>query len=273
VLDTVFNPKKLLRRQKEEISDILAIVPPMVKPLVYLGNLDKSYRMPDIVFYAGAQCNELLLAKFENAFNTTLYTIYGTTETGAITTDFAHQVICEGVGKPLKNVEVEVKKQERYSDMGKGIGEIFVKSTSMMQGYAEHWHCEKNIKYWPTGDIGFIDEQGNIHLTGRKNDIINLGGMKVDPREVEKILLEHPLIHDAVVYSGILDDSSDIIQAAICVNEHELEAKTIRKYCYKHLNSYKVPRKYHFVSEIPRSPSGKCLKRYLPGFLEAKNSV
>ncbi len=210
VLDTAFNPKRILRREKEEPSDILAIVPPMAKALVHIGGSDPSRRMAKAVFYAGAPCDDGLARQLETTFDTKLFAIYGTTETGAITSNYRGDAQrLPGVGPPLKNVDVEIRNRGGYADLGDWVGEIYVKSTSMMQGYVKDVDKHKAIDYWSTGDIGFADEHRSVIIVGRIKDVINLGGMKVDPFEVEKVLVAHPGVKDAAVYPGVKGEGGE----------------------------------------------------------------
>jgi long-chain acyl-CoA synthetase len=269
VLDTAFNPKRILRREKEEPSDILAIVPPMAKTLVHIGGSDPSRRMAKAVFYAGAPCDDELARQLETTFDTKLFAVYGTTETGAITSSYRGDVQkLPAVGMPLKNVEVEIRNRGRYAGLGDGVGEIYVKSTSMMQGYVKDMSKAEPIDYWSTGDIGFADEHGNVTIVGRIKDVINLGGMKVDPFEVEKTLLAHPGVKDAAVYPGVKRGGDEFVQAAIQTQEGGIHLPELRTHCLKLLTAYKVPGVFHVVDEIPRTPSGKCLKMRCPGFPE-----
>jgi long-chain acyl-CoA synthetase len=267
VLDTAFNPKRILRREKEAPSDILAIVPPMAKALVRVGSLDPSRGIPKAVFYAGAPCADGLAREFEAAFDTTLFSIYGTTETGAITSSYrAGGERLPGTGTPLKTVAVEMRNCDGYADLGGGVGEIWVKSTSMMQGYVREVPGAEVGGYWSTGDIGFMDGCGNVTIVGRTKDVINLGGMKVDPSEVEKVLLDHPSVEDAAVYAGLRRDGDEFVQAAVQVRGRGIDAAELKSYCARMLTAYKVPAVFHFVEGVPRSPSGKCLKVRCPGF-------
>jgi len=123
-------------------------------------------------------------------------------------------------------------------------------------------------EYWNSGDIGFFDQLNNLHLIGRIKDIINVGGNKVDPKEVEEVLVKHPEIEDAVVYPGLVENGKEIVQAAICATDKNLNSRELNKYCFRNLAEYKIPVKFHYVDIIPRTPSGKCLKIQLPDYPE-----
>lgn len=265
VLAPAFNPKKVLRREKETLSNILTIVPPMAKPLIHLKQADPAYRLPKIIFYAGTRCDQMDIKEMEQLFETTVYTIYGSTETGAITSNYGKNKKASGVGSALNNVCLEIRNKEKYSNPQKEAGEIFVKSSSMMQSYY-HKASEEKIEYFSTGDIGYMDGEGNVHLIGRSKDIINVGGIKVDPVEIENVLLSYPGISDCAVYPGKSPSNDEIILAALVLDRPDSLLTDIKKFCFENLSSYKIPYTFCTVKEIPRTASGKCKKVHLPGF-------
>ncbi|MBI2435153.1 MAG: acyl--CoA ligase [Candidatus Hydrogenedentes bacterium] len=266
VLDPVFNPKRVLRREVERPSNILALVPPMARALARLAARETPPRLARHTFYAGAPCPRDVMEEFRGVFGAELYAIYGTTETGAISTSYDGSARLAGVGKPLRNVEVQVRHAEHYAALRQGAGEIAVRSTSMMQGYLHDGAVEAPGDAWPTQDIGYFDGTGALSLIGRVRDIINLGGMKVDPVQVESVLRGHPAVLDAAVYPGLHPDATEFVQAAVQVNNAGVDEVTLRAYCLEQLDAYKTPLRFHFVAEIPRTPSGKCLKIQCPEF-------
>jgi long-chain acyl-CoA synthetase len=264
ILYPSFNPRILLKKLKIAQGDILTVVPPMLGTLITMAE-ESSYKMPKAVFFSGAPCKESSIINFQKTFNTRLYQMYGTTETGAITTSYSRDDIINAVGRPLKNMDVKICNCEKYTDMGQGIGEIHIKSSAMMDDYT-HGNIEIP-EYWNSNDIGFFDERNNLHLVGRIKDIINVGGNKVDPKEVEEVLMKYPGIIDAVVYPGIVNDEKEFVQAAMCTNT-EINSRELNIFCFKNLVDYKIPVKFHVVNNIPRTPSGKCLKVNLPDYPE-----
>ena len=101
--------------------------------------------------------------------------------------------------------------------IGEGVGEVLVKASSMMQGYLRDLPDLQPIDTWPTGDLGVFDGEQSLSLVGRIKDIINLGGMKVDPAEVEHVLLAHACVADAAVYPGFRPNGDEFVQAAVKV--------------------------------------------------------
>jgi len=268
ILDPEFNPKRILKEETKETSDILCVVPPMLKSLIHLKRNNSQYTLPPIVFFAGMGCSPSLADEFERAFGSHLYAILGTTETGSIASSYNHGVKGAGVGKVLPNVKVELRNQNQYNDIDGNIGELYIQSTAMMQRYVDD-PVDRNIEFFPTGDLAFFDNNENLHLVGRIRDIINVGGIKVDPAEVEYILLKHPAIQDAAVYSGVSQDNQEIVLAAIVTNQ-TLSEMDVLSYCHMHTSHYKVPVQLYFLESIPRTASGKCLRLQLPGYHQNK---
>lgn len=269
IIAPVFNPKRLLHRERSNPADILMLVPPMLQSLSYFKEIDSSYTLPKSVFYAGTKCTDIIKEKFEKLYDSSLYTIYGTTETGGITTSYAPALQLKGVGRNLNNVSIAIKNKERYSELTEGIGEVFIRSTSMMNMYLDDNEERSFIDYYPTNDIGYIDNNEQLILVGRVKDIINVNGIKVDPAQVEKVLLEYKDVVDAVVYPGASDDGSEVVSAAICCSSSKPDLSELKEFCYKQLASYKVPVIFNILEELPRTASGKCLKVKLPGYYKS----
>lgn len=264
IIDTGFNPKKVLKEETGGLSDILCLVPPMLEALIYLKQMDPSLKLPQSVYYAGTMCAASLVSRFEAAFDSKLYAILGSTETGAIACSNRNNKKAKGVGRILNNVDVLIKNKSRYRDLGNQVGELYVKSTSMMQRYCDDNFSEA-IDYFPTGDLAKLDQDGDLHMIGRIKDIINIGGIKVDPVEVERVLLKYEGVQDAVVYPGCAGNGNEIVLAAVSVHKDFKESDMI-SFCAKYLNSYKIPEAITLLKDIPRTASGKCTKTKLPGY-------
>lgn len=260
----VFNPRLLFRNFNHNHTDILAIVPSMVKVFVQASHRNQA-SMPKHVFTAGARCDNQIRAEFKKHFDAELYQIYGTTETGGISTTYSRTGSLSGVGRPLQNVLLSLSSDIDYSEIRDGAGELIVTSTSMMNGYLGQESAIPDS--WPTQDIAYYSLDNSLHLVGRVDEIINVNGQKLDPLEVENVLLSHAGIEDAVVYAGINDENNEFAQAAVVKNGNfDFDDRELRRFCYERLASHKVPVIYHFLPEIRRSPSGKCLKVLLPDF-------
>ncbi len=145
-----------------------------------------------------------------------------------------------------------------------GTGELAIRGPNVMTGYADN--PEANARafcngWFRTGDQGFRDADGYYTITGRLKELINRGGEKISPREVDEALLEHPAVSQAVAFAvphGMLGE--DVAAAVVLQDGMRLTQRQLREFAAERLAAYKVPRTVVFVDAIPKGPSGK-LKR------------
>lgn len=162
---------------------------------------------------------------------------YGLTETGS------------GVvynGKPLNSVEIEIRD-----------GEVHVRGPMLLRCYRDGTSPLTSDGWLPTGDLGFLRDDGSLHVEGRRGDVINTGGEKVWPDDVERQLIQHPDIHDVAV-TGLPDNEWGQIVAAFVVSARpNLSLDEIRAHCRAQLPSYALPKQLELVEAIPRTSLGK----------------
>jgi long-chain acyl-CoA synthetase len=110
--------------------------------------------------------------------------------------------------------------------------------------------------WYVTGDLGKQDERGRLYLTGRKPILINVGGKKVNPLEVEEVLLSHPQVRDVVVFASDIDSGSQSVCASVVV-EGPVTKDSLVAFCRSRLAPFKVPRAISFLTDLPRTSLGK----------------
>ena len=143
-------------------------------------------------------------------------------------------------------------------------GEVVIRGANVMAGYADN--PEANARafhggWFRTGDQGFRDSDGYFTITGRLKELINRGGEKISPREIDEALLEHPAVAQAVAFAVPHPKLGEEVGAAVVLEEGaELTKRALGQFAAERLASYKVPRVVSFVAAIPKGPSGK-LKR------------
>ena len=164
------------------------------------------------------------------------------------------------VGKPLPGVSIRLSEGDH--------GEILVKAPTLFAGY---WRDEENTRasftsdgYFKTGDLAERADDGYYTLQGRKIDLIISGGFNVYPREIEALLKEQPGVADAVVV-GVADPVRGELPAAFLVADPDAPAdvEALRAACRANLASYKTPRDFRFVKELPRNALGKVQRHRL----------
>jgi long-chain acyl-CoA synthetase len=118
--------------------------------------------------------------------------------------------------------------------------------------------------WFHSGDVGYMDEDGYVFIVDRTKDMINSAGFKIWPREVEEVLYQHPAIGECAVYGAPDLLKGEVAYAAIVLARGaEVSAADLEAYCRARLATYKIPRQFEFVSALPKSATGKILKREL----------
>ncbi|MCP4214684.1 MAG: acyl--CoA ligase [bacterium] len=221
-----------------------------------------------IAFSAGAKLGREVFDNFRKRFGIRIKQQYGSTETGTMALCRDHFEDFDSVGQPLPGRCFDIVDEQNQSLAPGEEGEIIIKSPGNTEGYSNRpdFNLEKFREGWYyTGDIGHLDKAGNLFITGRKSFFINVAGLKVDPFEVEQTLLSMPVIKECAVVAKLADAKhSEIIKAYIVANDNEvIDINLIGKYCKDRLADYKVPKEIESVEELPRSPTGKILMKYL----------
>lgn len=162
------------------------------------------------------------------------------------------------VGQPLFNVLTQVKPAEQDGTFG----EILVKGPNVMVGYYKEESSPIKNGWLETGDIGYIDSNDFIYITGRKKNIIICSGMNIHAEEVEDVIYRHPKVAEAVVY-GISDHAhGEVPIADIVVKSNEaLSEDEMRAFCSAYLSEFKVPVKFNFVNALQRTYNGKIARK------------
>jgi long-chain acyl-CoA synthetase len=198
------------------------------------------------------------------------FVAYATTEAGISANPIEAPAAwrLDSPGIPVSDVEVRVVDIESHHDCPLGeSGELIVRGPSMMLGYlpeADNAEAFLPGGWFRTGDIGWMEPEGWIHLTDRSKEMIKVSGFQVAPAEIEQLLFTHPAIADCAVY-GLPDDrQGEIPKAAVVVAPGaSLNEEDVMAYVAERLATYKHLRAVAFVAEIPRNPAGKVLRRTL----------
>lgn len=190
--------------------------------------------------------------------NTRLYNTYASTETGIVCTyDYNHNPCVAGcTGRPMRNSAVSITSE----------GTIACSGATLMSGYLADERLTASVLHdgtMFTNDLGLIDGDGNLHIKGRNSDVMNLGGYKVSPLEVEDAAMSFPPIADCVCFlahSPVFGDSIKLVYAAkdgVDVSKRELARHIAAK-----MEKYKVPRMYEQVPAIRHTYNGKLDRKY-----------
>jgi long-chain acyl-CoA synthetase len=219
-----------------------------------------------------------LIEQFREKFGVTLMEGFGLTETApivALSMPWAHKA--GSVGQVIPNVQVKTVAEDG-SDVPVGTdgGEVWIKGDCVMKGYYNKPDLTAEVitpdGWFKTGDIGRIDEEGYLYITGRKKDMIIMAGEKVFPREIEDAIKQHPAVL-LVAVIGAKDEKRGEMPVAFVQLKPEAGAEgsgiakptenEIRSWVRERIAPYKTPRDVYFMEALPLGPTGKVLKREL----------
>ena len=170
-------------------------------------------------------------------------------------------------GIPLDVAEVKIfDDNDKELPPGK-VGELVVKSPCLLKGYHNRPDADKEAfrnGWFHTGDLGYRDEDNYFFIVDRKKHIIIKGGENISPKAVEDVLNKHPAVNEAAVL-GIPDKIyGEEVKAFIVLNKgKKASEEELIAHCKKHLHSFQCPKYVEFTAEIPKTPSGKVMKRKL----------
>jgi long-chain acyl-CoA synthetase len=219
---------------------------------------------------AGSPMPVRVYDQFLAEFKIPIGQIYGTSEFGSVfyNSPSISPFDPASVGRPLEGVEVRIIHLERPDidePMQSGqVGEVAIRSPSMMSQYLDAQEGPDGQGFLRTGDIGSVDEQGVLRLSGRVKLLIDVGAQKVNPLEVEAIIALHPSVSEAVVVALPFSDTADRLKAIVLAREGQsVDIAQLRVYLREHLIAYKIPRIIEVREALPRSPAGKILRSLL----------
>ena len=242
-------------------------------PSIYVALLNLELARDDLAsirywFSAAATMPQEISRQWSERFGRPIYEGYGLTETSpfaAYNHDFQHKF--GSVGTAIENFELRIV-DEAAEEVPRGsIGEIAIKGPGVMLGY---WGRPDDSKaairdgWFHSGDVGSMDDQGYVFIVDRVKDMINRSGFKIWPAEVEQLLYRHPAVREVAVY-GVPDAiNGEAVAAAIVLKSGATAtAEEVVAYCRARGAVYKAPSRVDFVAELPKSATGKILKRVL----------
>jgi len=265
-----FDALPALQAIEAERVTLFAGVPSMFAWLTAL----KAERVPDtsslrLCISGGAPLPTEIIEPFEARYGSCLLEGYGPTEASPVVScNRARDTRRIGsVGPPLPGVEVQIQDDEGRQIPAGEVGEICVRGANVMQGY---WHAPEQTAetmragWLLTGDLGRVDDQGYIYIVDRKKDLIIVGGLNVYPREVENVLRELPEVRDCAAIGVKSAMQGERVKAFVELHEGQgLDEERALTHCHERLARYKVPRSIEVIATLPRSATGKVLKREL----------
>ena len=279
ILVSEFVPDAVLDVLERERATNAVLVPTMLQLLTAVpGAASRDYSALRSIAYGASPITTPVLKAALRTFRCSFYGVYGLTEsTGGVLQldpddhdpDGPREHLLRSAGKPLPWVELQIADPETGRKLGpREVGEVWLRAPNVMAGYFDR--PEETAAALPgggwlrTGDGGYLDEEGYLFLTDRIKDMIVSGGENVYPIEVEEALAQHADVVEAAVL-GVPDERwGEAVKALVVVRRgSSLEPEELIAFARERLAGYKLPRSIGFVEELPRTPSGKVLKREL----------
>lgn len=206
-------------------------------------------------------------AAFEKRFGAHILDGYGLTETtGAATGRSVHHPFKEGsVGRAVPGTSIAILNADRVPVPVGEVGEVAIDGPGVMREYLDKPDATEAVRagrWFLTGDLGRMDEEGDLWIVGRLKDLIIRGGYNVYPTEIEEVLYSHPAVLECAVM-GIPDERlGEEVAAVLVLGEgRTIDASEMRAWLSERLAAYKLPRVYQIVPNLPRGTTGKILKR------------
>jgi len=266
-----FSPVGTIKAIREHKASLMFGTPSMFGAILRLKDASADDFKQMYALISGAEPLPATLREaFKQRFNTPILEGYGLSETSpAVSLNTPHVQKAGSVGKPLPSVHVKITDDDGKALPTGQIGEIWLKGPMIMKGYHNLPEETSNVLtadgYFKTGDLGRMDEDGFLHITGRKKEMIIVAGEKAFPREIEDVLLRHPTVAEAAVVGKKDPGRGEVVVAFVVPREGQTpKPDELRDFSRQQgLAQWKVPREVRVVPELPRSPTGKVLKRML----------
>lgn len=266
-----FIPANVLRSLAEDRVTVFAGVPSMYTVLVNMDIPEGKYDLSHLrlCISGGSSMPVEILNRVENKFKVRITEGYGLSETSPVVTMNPPTEARKpgSIGIAIPGVEVKIFDDQNRELGVDQVGEIVIQGPNVMKGYynlPEATEQAFRSGWFHSGDVGKIDQDGFVYIVDRKKDLVIVGGLNVYPREVEEVLYTHPAVAEAAVI-GVPDElRGEAVKAVVALKQgQEATEKELIKYCRDRLATYKVPRYLEFRDALPKTGTGKILKRAL----------
>ena len=268
-----FDPESAFALMAKHGCTVFAGVPTMYFALLHFPGADK-YDLTKLRYCAsgGAAMPVEVMTAFDKKYGVNIIEGYGLSETSPVasfnTLDAPKKP--GSIGRPIWGIEFKLTDDQGRTIEGAGIpGEICVRGHNIMKGYYKKPEANaESIKdgWFTTGDVAQRDEDGYYFIVDRKKDMIIRGGFNVYPREIEEVLYAHPAVLEAAVLGIPHESHGEEVRAVIALKPGQnVTAEEIIAYCKERLAAYKYPRVVDFLPTLPKTATGKILKRELKG--------
>jgi long-chain acyl-CoA synthetase len=264
-----FDAGRVLQTIERERITVFEAVPTMYVALLHHPGRERfDVSTLRLCVSGGAALPVEVLRGFESAFECTVLEGYGLSETSPVASfSQADRERKPGsIGTPVEGVEMKVVDENRNEVPAGEVGEIAIRGPNVMKGYWNRPDATAEAidadGWFYTGDLARVDEDGYFFIVDRKKDMIIRGGYNIYPREIEEVFYEHPAVLEAAVIGVPHAQLGEEVAAAVTLRPGaHVTAGELRDYVKGQVAAYKYPRHVWFADELPKSASGKILKR------------
>lgn len=250
---------------------ILPGVPSIFEMLATLGDGRRRFPTLRLAYSAGASLPMSVLTRCRDNLRLRVGQLYGSSEVGSVTFNDPHGSghDATSAGRPMSGVRIRIvdpKSQDLGHPLPTGVeGEVAIHAPSMLHAYVGQSESPLRDEYFLTGDLGRLDADGAMTITGRIKLLIDVGALKVNPHEVELALLRHRGVRECVVMPLPVTDTISRVRALVVPADasHPPSVDSLRRFARDRLSAHKVPRVFKIVDSLPKSSTGKILRRQL----------
>ncbi len=273
IITNGFVPQQFIAELQHHRATLLFATPFIFETLAKVAPADLDLSHLQKAVSSGGPLSEAVYRSFTSRCRASLHIMYGSTEATIVTARIDDgNYSGTDVGKPVADMIVKVFDDQKNELPTGSVGNVAVSGPTVISGYFNNDRANVELfvnNFLLMGDRGFLDATGNLHIVGRTNLVISVGGLKVDIMEVEAVLAGHPSVAEALVY-GVSQASTEVVKAAVVCTDTTLTTEALMQHCRDHLSDYKVPKEIIFVPQLPRSATGKVVRGDVAALLSKK---
>lgn len=268
VIQSSFNmPAFLAAITKFDVTKLYS-VPTVYTRLLSQTDLREKLKPVRYCFSAAASMARELVREWKARTGLDIFEAYGMTESASMVTyNHYYRHVVGSVGTPVNGVEIQIRDSDGNKLAKNTEGEICIAGPGIMKGYLNRPEETKEVfwgRWFRSGDVGYLDDQSYLYIVDRIKELIITGGENVSPREIEEILYERHEIEECAVIGLPDKEYGERVVAYIVPRlDQTIDPIELKAYLKIHLSPFKVPKEFIAVTDLPKSSSGKLLKRTL----------
>jgi len=273
VLAERFDPVETLEQiRRHQVTNVVG-APPMYVAWSMLPDVGAAFTSVRLAVSGAAPLPSEVLHRFREATGHHVFEGYGLTETAPVLTSTLMSEVAKpaSIGRAVPGVELKLLDEQGRAVDDEDPGEIWVRGANLFSGYWPDGADGPGTDGWfGTGDVAYVDDDGDLHLVDRRRELILVSGFNVYPREVEDVLTEHPDVQETAVLGIVHPYTGESVKAMVVLREGaRLSAEDVIAHCALSLARFKCPTAVEFVGELPHSATGKVSKGRLRMDIEA----